>query len=127
MSVVSWLEDKLHPIFDAMTAEEKALVTFFTPLFNQILAQAKILGKQDVQAGLKVIFDAAASAASTAANAPFGMSKVQAAESAFASTVVSEGKTAVNNAEAATIKAAVAILQTAPQTLGIAATDQAVS
>ena len=91
-------------------SEEKAIIEFFTPLLLQIKAEALIIGKDNLAAGLKVLQDSAMAAVIAAQNAPAGQ-KVAMAEAEFLAVAASEGITAIHNAEAAAIKAAVAILQ----------------
>ena len=97
---------------------EQEVIDFLTPLAQQIQAQALILGKQDLQAGLQVLKDSVitAVAAGTGAIAQ-GQSPVVAAEAAFLTTAAGEGKVALNNAEAAAIKAGVAIAHQAAAAL----------
>lgn len=102
-----------NTILGWFSTDEKAIIDFFTPLLEQVRAQALIIGKNDLAAGLQVIKDAAMAAVIAAENAPAGQ-KVAMAEAEFLTVAASEGITAVNNAEAAAIKAAVAIIQTTP-------------
>jgi hypothetical protein len=95
------------------TQEEKVILDFFTPLIEQVKAQALILGKDDLAAGFKVLQDAAMGAVKAAENAPAGQ-KVATAEAEFLTILATEGLDAIHNAEAGLIKAAVAIIQTTP-------------
>ena len=100
--------------------EKKAVVladetiAFLTPLGQQIEAQALVLGKQDLQAGLQVLKDSVVTAvtAGTVALAS-GLDPVEASTAAFLTTAAGEGKNALNNAEAGAIKAGVADAQIA--------------
>lgn len=106
--------------------DEKILLDFFAPLLAQVKEQALILGKQDLQAGIAILQNAAMKAVLAAEQAPDGTDKVKAAEEAFIKTTQEQGgvlatqvqghveqigKTVLNNAEAAAVKAAVAIIQ----------------
>lgn len=108
----NWVSKEEGVLTADFTAAETILVNYFTPLFKQIVAEAETLGKGDFQAGLQVLTDAVTSAvgAGTAAIAA-GQNPVSAAESQFITTTVTEGVTAVSNAEAGLIKAGVAIAQ----------------
>ena len=108
----NWLATEEGALSAAFTVAEADLVNYFGPLFKQILAQAETLGKGDVQAGLQVLKDAVTQAVGAGATAiAAGQNPVTAAEAQFVSTTVTEGVTAVNNAEAGLIKAGVAIVQ----------------
>ena len=96
---------------DFFSNEEKAVLTFLSPLADQIVAAGAALEKATVHEGVKVIIDAATSAVAAASTA--SGDKVAAAEAAFISTTEGEGITAIKNAESGAIKAAVAIAQTA--------------
>lgn len=98
-------------------------IAFLTPLGQQIEADALVLGKQDLTAGLQVLKDSVttAVAAGTAAIAA-GQNPVQAAESTFLTTAAGEGKTALSNAESGAIKAGVALAQQAAASLNAAST-----
>lgn len=98
-------------ISNAITNEEAIVIDYFGPLIKQIVAAGEALGKVTIEAGIQVILDAATAAATSAATATGD--KVAAAEAAFIATASSEGVTAIHNAEAGAIKAAVAIIQTA--------------
>ena len=101
-------------VTDEFTTDEQAVMAFLAPLGSQILAAATALGKTTVQEGLQVIKDTAAAAVAAGATAAAtGGNAVAAAEAAFVSVGTSEGLTAVKNAEAGAIKAAVAIAQSA--------------
>lgn len=103
--LINWAEAEFE-------TDEQAVMAFLAPLGAQILAAAKALGKADVQAGLQVIVDAAKSGAAAGTQALLsGANPVPAAESAFLTTGEAEGITAIHNAEAGAIKAAVAIEQ----------------
>ena len=105
--LINWVESEFE-------SDEQAVMAFLAPLGDQILAAAKALGKESVQAGLKVIKDAAVAGVAAGAQAlAEGGNAVTAAEAAFLATGASEGITAVHNAEAGAIKAAVAIAQKA--------------
>jgi hypothetical protein len=105
--LINWVEAEFE-------TDEAAVMAFLAPLGNQILAAAKALAKDTVQAGLQVIKDTAAAAVTAGATAAAtGGNAVQAAEAAFVSVGASEGLTVVKNAEAGAIKAAVAIAQSA--------------
>src|SRR4029078_5602909 len=95
--------------FKFFTTDQQMILAFFAPLINQVRDQALILGNQNLQVGFKILQDSALAAATAALTAPPGM-QVGAAEAAFLQVLMAEGVGAVNNAEAATIKAAVAII-----------------
>lgn len=104
--------------------DEKILLDFFSPLLDQVKEQALVLGKQDLEAGLILLQKAAMAAVVAAENAPGD--KVKAAEEAFVAEIQNNGgqlaaqvkgqvsglqQVILSNAEAAAIKAAVAIIQ----------------
>lgn len=112
MSFESWIKGEVQEVEDFFTTEEAAVVQFFGPLITQVVAAAKSLGKQDFAAGLQILKDGASSAVQAGAIAKAaGQDVIAAAENAFVGVVKTEGVTAVNNAESAAIKAAVAIEQ----------------
>lgn len=126
--VGTWLVETEKAIVALLSPEEKLLIEFFGPLFDQVKDQALKLGLDDLQLGLGILKEAALAAATAAEGAAPGVDKVKAAEDAFiasgkvgiseASNTVTASATALyqttlNNAEAAAIKAAVAIIQTA--------------
>lgn len=114
MNVFSWIGNEAHALWVGLSAEEQALLTYFTPLFKQIETTAITVGKQDFQAGLQVLTDGVTTAvAAGAAAAATGGNAVAAAETTFVSTLTTEGITAVKNATAGLIKAGVAIAQEA--------------
>ena len=89
---------------------EKLILEFFQPLIKQVRDEALVLGKNDLNEGLRILKDAALAAAMAGALAPPG-TKVAVAEAMFLKVGASEGITAIHNAEAAAIKAAAAIVQ----------------
>lgn len=104
--------------------DEKILLDFFSPLLDQVKEQALVLGKQDLEAGLILLQKAAMAAVVAAENAPGD--KIKAAEEAFIAAIEKDGgqlaaqvkgqasglqQVILSNAEAAAIKAAVAIIQ----------------
>lgn len=104
--------------------DEKILLDFFSPLLDQVKEQAMVLGKQDLEAGL-ILLQKAAMAAVVAAENSSG-DKIKAAEEAFVAEIQNSGgqlaaqvkgqvsglqQVILSNAEAAAIKAAVAIIQ----------------
>lgn len=97
--------------FSWFSDEEKQILEFLAPLVKQIRDEALKLGNDNVQAGLAIIENAALAAATAAVSAPPG-TQVAAAEAAFLQIAATQGVTAIHNAEAAAIKAAVAIIQT---------------
>lgn len=109
MTIGTWITQEEGKIASWFTDEEHALIQYFGPLFEQILAQAEVLVKDDAEAGLKVLIDAATAAVGAAATAK---DKVGAAEAAFVKILTTEGVDAIHNAEAGLIKAAVAVIQT---------------
>jgi hypothetical protein len=96
--------------FSLFSNEEKAVLEFFAPLIKQVKDEAVKLGKGELEAGLRILKDAALQAAMAAAVAPPG-TKVAIAEATFLRVGISEGITEIHNAEAGAIKAAVAIVQ----------------
>ena len=105
--LINWVEAEFE-------TDEQAVMAFLAPLGHQILAAAKTVGKATVQEGLQVIKDTAAAAVAAGATAlAAGQNPVEAAEAAFIATGSAEGLTAIHNAEAGAIKAAVAIAQAA--------------
>lgn len=118
MNVFNWIGNEAHALWVGLSAEERALLTYFTPLFKQIETTAITVGKQDFQAGLQVLTDGVTTAvAAGAAAAATGGNAVAAAETQFVATLTTEGITAVKNAEAGLIKAGVAIAQQDASTL----------
>lgn len=110
MSLNTFLTNVYNTVKSWFQTEEAQIIEFFGPLMVQVREVALELGKQDLQVGLGILRDAALGAATAAATAPTG-SKVEVAEAAFLSIVTAEGITAIHNAEAGAIKAAVAIIQ----------------
>lgn len=92
------------------SSEDKALIEFFGPLMAQVKQVAYELGKEDVQAGLQILKDAAMASVVAAAAAPSDQ-RVKVAEATFLTVGAAEGIKAIHNAEAGAIKAAVAIVQ----------------
>lgn len=126
MSVIGrfkqWVSGEVTEVEDFFTSEEAEVVKYFGPLISQVVAQAKVIGKEDFAAGFKVLTDAVSTAVAAGAEAATtGGNPVTAAEVSFVATVASEGITAVHNAEAGLIKAGVAIVQTAAADLAAAA------
>jgi len=113
---MNWFTDAEKKVVSKVSSlwsnEDAALLAFMTPLLQQIKATALQLGKDNLQAGIGVLQNAAVTAAVAAATAPPGTNKVTAAEAAFLQAVASQGITVIHNAEAAAIKAAVAMIQT---------------
>lgn len=93
--------------------EEQLIIAEFEPLIAQIIEAIKSLGKDTFEEGLQVFKDAAKAAVEAgAAAASQGVEAVvSSAENAFLTVGASEGITAIRNAEAGFIKAAVAIVQ----------------
>jgi hypothetical protein len=110
----TWIANETNQITTIFTTDEAAVMKFLAPLGQQILDAAKALGKATVQEGLQVLVSGAtqAVAAGTAAEASGG-NPVTAAETAFLTTAAAGGATVLHNAQAAAIKAAVAIAQSA--------------
>lgn len=111
MTIGTWLTGVESQLLGFFSSEEKAIIEFFGPLMAQVKEAALELGKQDLQVGLQIIKDAALQSVVAAATAPAG-TQVQVAEATFLKVGAVEGITAVHNAEAGAIKAAVAIVQT---------------
>jgi hypothetical protein len=121
MTIGTWFQDRLDCVTNSANAvegavhgwlgpEEALLLDFFGPLMKQVEAEALRIGKQDLQVGLQILKDSALSAVKAAVLAPPGH-KVEAAEVAFLGTAACEGVTAIHNAQAGALKAAVAIIQ----------------
>lgn len=110
MSIGSWLNVQKNAVVGWFSPDEKALFDFFHPLMVQVKTTALTLGKGDLQVGIQILEHAALGAATAAITAPPG-TQVPAAEAAFLSIVAKEGISAIHNAEAGAIKAAVAIIQ----------------
>ena len=120
MTIGTWIARVEGGFMKAFTSDEQAVIEFLTPLAKQIEASAVALGKQDVQAGLQVLKDAAMSAVQAGATAlANGADPVKAAEAQFLVTGAAEGVTAIHNAESGAIKAAVAIVQQATQATAV--------
>lgn len=118
MNIGTWFKSATNKVKSYFLPADQQVIQFFTPLMNQVKEQALILGKDNLAIGLKILKDAAIAGALAGVSAPPG-AKVLAAEAAFLRVGVTGGITAIHNAEAATIKAAVAIIQTAaPQVVG---------
>ena len=123
MSKFSDLIEKVPGVVELetwFTSEEQLVMTEFQPLVAQIIASVNALGKATFAEGFQVLKDAASAAVSAGAAAALSGNPavaVSAAEAAFLTTGASEGITAVHNAEAGLIKAAVAAAQTASATL----------
>lgn len=109
--VLDWFGAREHDLLNWMHGDDKYVLEFFAPLMEQVKATAIQLGKDDLKVGLQILRDAAVAAAMSAAAAPEGTSKVAAAEAAFLTVGAAEGITAIHNAEAGAIKAAVALVQ----------------
>ena len=98
------------------TNEEQIVMAEFEPLVVQIVAAVKALGKATFDEGFQVFKDAAKAAVDAGAAAALSgnpAAVVSSAEAAFLTTGASEGVTAIHNAEAGLIKAAVATAQQA--------------
>jgi hypothetical protein len=106
LAVLTWA-NKLAKIF---SPEDEPLLIFFAPLIKQVKEEALKLGKNNLQVGLDIMKEAAMTAATVAATAPSGQ-KARAAEEIFIEILRTKGVTAIHNAQAGLIKAAVAILQ----------------
>jgi len=128
MAVGNWFEDTEKAIVAFFSSEEKLLLEFFGPLLEQVKNEALKVGLDDLKLGLDILKAAALAAAEAAEGAPAGVDKAKLAEEAFVSTTKAEAQkvantvvasatglyqNTVNNAEAAAIKAAVAIIQAA--------------
>lgn len=111
MSIGTWLTNIENKLMAFFSSEDKALIEFFGPLMAQVKEVAYELGKEDVQAGLQIIKDAAMASVVAAAAAPSDQ-RVKVAETTFLTVGAAEGISAIHNAEAGAIKAAVAIVQT---------------
>jgi len=109
-NITTWFDHQKNAFLAWFSKEDKALITFFGPLMLQVKAVALQLGKNDLQVGLKILEDAAFAAVTAAVTAPPG-TNVAVAETIFLQILIKEGITAIHNAEAGAIKAAVAILQ----------------
>lgn len=117
MSFESWISGEVQAVEDFFTTEEAAVVKFFGPLITQVVAAVKTLAADDFDAGLAILKDAATKAVQAGSIAKAaGQDVVKTAEDAFVGIVKTEGVTAVNNAESAAIKAAVAITQAVTST-----------
>jgi hypothetical protein len=125
-TIGKWFTDIESKFIAFFTPQEKVIIDFFGPLFEQIKQEALVLGQQDLEAGLVILRNAALEAVSAAEKAPDGTDKVKAAEEAFIKTTSEQGQVLantvasqaqdlvnknINNAQAAAIKAAVAIIQ----------------
>lgn len=114
----TWVSTEWQALEGTFKSDEEAVMAFLAPLGQQILNTAEALGKATVQDGLKVIVDASKQAVEAGAvAAASGQDAVAAAEETFISVGASEGLVAVKNAEAGAIKAAVAIAQSAVQSI----------
>lgn len=117
MGITSWLSKAQKAVYDwsaklakIFTPEDEPLLVFFSPLIKQVKEEALRLGKNNLQVGLDILKEAALKAAAEAASAPSGM-KSRAAEEIFLEILRTKGVTAIHNAQAGLIKAAVAIIQ----------------
>ena len=118
MTFQAWLAGEVQDVEDFFTTEEAAVFKYVGPLVSQVVTQAKVIGKGDFAAGLKVLTDSVTTAvAAGAESAATGGNAVQAAESSFLATGAAEGISAIHNAEAGLIKAGVAIAQSASAAL----------
>lgn len=102
-------------------SEEQVVVDFFRPLIDEVKKEALHLGKDNLQVGMKIIKDAAMAAAVAGISAPPG-TKTAVAEATFIAKATADGVTAIHNAEAAAIKAAVAIIRSKPELAVVADT-----
>lgn len=112
--IENWIVTEEGKFKAEFESEEAKVIAYLQPLIAQIVTTAKTLAVDDFDAGLKILKDSATAAVT--AGAPLILQgniagAESAAEQAFLATGAAEGVTAVNNAEAATIKAAVAIAQ----------------
>ena len=112
------LDDILGRISDAgkwffswFSNEEKQILEFFSPLIKQVRDESMKLGGDNLEVGFQILKNAALAAATAAITAPPG-TQVAMAEAAFLEVAATQGVAAIHNAEAAAIKAAVAIIQT---------------
>jgi hypothetical protein len=125
----SWIEGEPAKIENFVKTEEGLVLAYLTPLADQIISTIKTQGASDFAAAFKVFTDAAKSAVEAgAAVIPADIASgspapsIAAAEAAFISTGLTEGKTDLSNAESGLIKATVAISQTG-QTPPVPTTD----
>lgn len=126
----NWVISETGDVIVTLEAKEAAVIAFFKPLITQVVTEAEALGKTDFDAGLKVLTDSAE--AGVQAGLPIiATGNIQGAETAaaaaFLATGASEGVTAVSNASAGLIKAAVAIEQSAASELAAVSTPPAVA
>jgi hypothetical protein len=114
MGLSKWFNNLKAKFYKMFGPEDEPLLDFFSPLIKQVKEEALKLGKNNLQVGLNILKEAAMTAASEAALAPSGQ-KTKAAEEIFLEILRTKGVTAIHNAQAGLIKAAVAILQSQVQ------------
>jgi hypothetical protein len=111
MAVSWWSKTKAKVKAWFGSPEDLIIIEFFGPLMQQVKSAALKVGQDNLVIGLAILKEAAIAAVLEAQAA--GDDKIKVAERTFIKIVKEKGITAMDNATAGLIKAAVAILQNA--------------